>query len=436
LGSVVGTLGFLGAALARPYLSRSHIQAYQLGKIRELLRFATKHVPFYRDLYRQAGVDPGDIRTLEDYRRLPQVEKHQLWDLQASLPADRSGLIVHRTSGSTGTPAHIYRNAVEERRLNLLRWRMLVMMGLRPGDRLAKVKSTWESLPSRYERLRKLASRIRLVEPRVFDCFQRPEDIHRQLVDFQPDMLSGYPGALVRVAEFHARNPRALKKLRTVLCGGEYLAPHQRRLLESGFRVPVIDTYGTSECNLAAWECRQTGAYHVCDDGVLLEVCEKGVPVSAGQSGEVVITALHSRVMPLIRYRLGDRAVAGRDPCACGSAFSTIEKLQGRVIDYLVLPDGRQLHPFQLLNEVVLMSGDGILEYQVVQEAVDSVRVDIVPRRNVTEKERRQLRSALQQKLGPGVGLQIEWVESIPADRSGKFHFCRSSVRDGVGNQP
>jgi len=393
------------------------------------------NVPFYRDLYTKAGITPEDIRTLEDVSRLPIIDKRKLWALHPPLPK-RDDLIIHRTSGSTGTPVHIYRSTAEERGYNMLRWRMLLSTGLRPGDRLAKVKATWETLPRRFEMLGGLASKLGLVEPRVFDCFQPPAETLAQLVEFQPHILTSYPGVLVKIALLLSGQDRVLDGLRKIYCGGESMSLHQRRILEESFRVPICNTYGTTECSLTAWECPESGHYHVCDDGVFVEICRDGHAVRPGQSGEVVITALHSRVMPLIRYRLGDIAVAGQGPCSCGSAFSTIESLQGRVLDYLQLPDGRQMHPFQFLNEIVLASGNWISEYQVVQDSLAAVRLKIVPRREVSAAEAGHLRSALEQELGTGVAVRIEWVDDIACDASGKFHFCRSLISEDAGNLP
>ena len=427
----IHTFGFTAAAFARPYFSRAHMEKYQLKKLKNLLAHASAHVPFYRDWFAQSGFHPGDINHLGDLHKIPVMQKQQLRELFRSLPGEdieRKRLIEHKTSGSTGIPVHILRTPAEERRLNMLRWRMQWMLGLRPGDRMAKVKTTWEPLGKQYDRVQSLARFARLIDRSVFDCFQDPAENYRKIVGFQPHILTGYPGALVRIALQHGQQAGALGCLRRVSSGGENLAPYQRRILEESFGVPVHDTYGTSECNLAAWSCQETGFYHVNDDGILLEICRDGVPVAEGESGEVVITSLHSRAMPIIRYAMGDLAVAGPSPCPCGSPFSTIRELQGRTIDFLRLPDGRELHPFEVLNDIVTESGDWLVEYQFVQEQPDSFRLLIVPRRPLSSEEENHFRATLLKKLGTGARLHIEWTENIERNAGGKLHFCRSLV--------
>jgi len=425
------TLGFTLAAFVRPRLGRAHLQRYRLRKLVCLLERAAE-MPFYRDCFREHGFDPRDVRGLQDLRRVPVTGKQQLRELRRSFSDEtiaRRRLIEHKTSGSTGIPLHVLRTPAEERRLNMLRWRLQWMHGLRPGDRLAKVKTTWEPLGPRFDRLQGLARSFRLLETRVFDCFRDPAESYREIVAFRPHVLSGYPGALVRIALQHEPGCDALRCLRRVSCGGERLAPHQRRLLEERFGVPVHDVYGASECNLAAWRCPETGHYHVNDDGIVLEVCRDGQPVAEGEEGEIVITSLHSLTMPIIRYAMGDLAVAGPPACPCGSPFSTIRELRGRTIDYLSLADGRQLHPFEALNDIVTTAGDWIVEYQLVQEAPDRFELQIVPRRPVSGRETGAVEAALRARLGADCQLRIELTGRIARDATGKLHFCRSAVR-------
>lgn len=428
----INTLGFTLSAFARPYRGRAHMERYQLRKLKKLVRHADSASQFCHEWFNRHGFDPQDIRKLSDIRKIPPMGKQQLRELRDTVSEEdisSRNLIEHKTSGSTGVPMHILRSPSEERRLNMLRWRLQWILGLRPGDRLAKVKTTWEPLSRQFNRPLELARSLRILDSRVFDCFENPAESYRRLVDFQPHILSGYPGALVKIALQHTRQGGSLNCLRRVSCGGESLAPHQRSLLEDSFGLPVFDVYGASECNVAAWQCPEIGQYHVNDDGIILEVCRDGIPVAEGESGEVLITSLHSRTMPIIRYAMGDLAIAGPAPCACGSPFSTIRALQGRTIDFLQLPDGRELHPFELLNEIVTASSDWIAEYQLIQEARDRFRVLLVPRRPVSEKEKDRFRTALWTKLGSETQLDLEFTEKIAPDASGKLHFCRSNVQ-------
>jgi phenylacetate-coenzyme A ligase PaaK-like adenylate-forming protein len=130
--------------------------------------------------------------------------------------------------------------------------------------------------------------------------------------------------------------------------------------------------------------------------------------------------------MPLIRLNLGDLAVAGQACCSCGLPFSTMSQLQGRIIDYIPLPDGRRLHPFEILNSLVLAAGSWLAEYQIVQLQMDQIRILAVPCRPATNDEMARLLAVLQEVVGGTVQVQIEQVPRLPRDAAGKLHLCRS----------
>jgi len=429
---VLKTLGFAAACLARAHSSRAAIAAYQLRQLNDVLRHAVQRVPYYGELFAAHGLRAEEIQSVGDLARVPITGKRELRALAPEAliarGVDRTRLIEHKTSGSTGIPTRIWRTATEERRLNLQRWRALWLLGLRPRDRVAIVKTIWDAPPPSFDRLQTLSRRLGLLDRRIVDCFQPPAALLAQLRAFRPHVVAGYPGVLVGIARAIATEGRDDWTPRMVLTGGESLLHPHRALVRDRFGAPVYDIYGTTECNVAAWECPHTGEYHTCDDSVIVEICRDGVPVAPGETGEVVITSLHSRAMPLIRVALGDEAVAGSPQCACGLPFSTLREVRGRVIDFLPLPEGRRLHPFELLNVVVDTAGHWIAEYQITQLAPDRFVMELVGSRAVGPDDLAALLTAMVELLGTNVRFDIEQVSDIARDRSGKLHFCRSLV--------
>ncbi|MDA1314968.1 MAG: hypothetical protein O2968_16685, partial [Acidobacteria bacterium] len=169
------------------------------------------------------------------------------------------------------------------------------------------------------------------------------------------------------------------------------------------------------------WECPETGLYHVCDNSLIVEVLRNGRPVGEGETGELVGTALHSYAMPFIRYRLGDVVTRGPASCPCGAPFSTLGRIQGRLIDRFPLPDGSSIHPFQI---EVLLEGQGwIRRFQIIQETKESFRISIVARGVPVPQQVRTVEGLLRESLGPGVQVKIDLVDQIPpSSASGKFY--------------
>jgi phenylacetate-CoA ligase len=178
-----------------------------------------------------------------------------------------------------------------------------------------------------------------------------------------------------------------------------------------------------------AWECPQTGLYHVCDDNIVAEVVKDGHPVKEGESGELVITALHAYAMPFIRYRMGDVVVKGPDTCHCGQPFSTFLKIEGRIRDYFMLPDGRRVHPLEVVLPVITDNASWLNQFQLTQETETRFVLRVSVLRKPIKSELLILREIVKDRIGPGAEFQIEIVDHIPFEASGKFKDCLSLLQ-------
>jgi len=257
----------------------------------------------------------------------------------------------------------------------------------------------------------------------------------QKLREYRPDVLEGYPGVLAKIAENIEDDPSRLICPRLVVVGGEVLSPLMRDVIARAFAAPVFDFYASYEFKLLAWECKETGKFHVCDDAVILEVLKEGRPASIGERGEVVGTGLHSFAMPFIRFRLGDIVTRGSETCSCGQPFTTIREVQGRIIDYFLLPDGRVIHPYEILSLFLSDAYPWIRQYQLTQESEGLVVLRVVPSTIPPHDELAHIEASVKALLGPGVDFQTRLVSEIKVEPSGKFRPSRSLVKsdyDGI----
>ncbi|MEP7206031.1 MAG: AMP-binding protein [Casimicrobiaceae bacterium] len=421
------------SCLIGPARGAAQLARYRDRRVRALVAHAAACIPHYRALWQRTGTCWQALRGTADLAALPVTTKAMLRRLSPDDVVDgrldRATLLHHATSGSTGIPTHIWRTHAEERRLNLFRWRTLVRFGLRPGDRLAVVKLTTGGMPRGFDILQRVMRGVGVVDRRAFDCFLPPEALQARLEAFRPQVLSGFARSLVRLARSVPASASASASgwaPRVVVTGGEGISLAERELLRQRFDAPVHDIYGTTECNVMAFSCAETGAYHVCDDSVIVEVCRDGVPVAPGETGEVVVTSLHSWAMPLIRVAVGDRAIAGDDHCACGSRFSTLQGIEGRVVDPFTVAGGRVVHPFELTNQVLEAAAAWMAEFQIEQEREDAFRVRVVGKHPVGTEALADLGRSLQRVLPASVRVEVELASALARDPSGKLHYCRS----------
>ena len=147
-----------------------------------------------------------------------------------------------------------------------------------------------------------------------------------------------------------------------------------------------------------------------------------------GEEGEIVVTDLFNRAMPLIRYRVEDVGVPSGKHCSCGRGLPLMERVVGRVADFLVRKDGGLVAGVSLI-ERTLTAISGIRQMQIVQETIDDIVVKIVKQPPFSEKSEKKLVYEMKKALGNSVNLRLVFVEKISQEHSGKYNFSISHVK-------
>lgn len=429
------TLSSAVAFLSHSRASRATVRAFQDRALGRLVDHAYHRVPYYRELFDRAGIRPRHIRGVGDLHRIPISSKSDLRAVAASdliaRGVDPDTLISHVTGGSTGEPFVIRRSWLEERTLGIVRRRALHYYGA--GTRALVAVATFHHRPGRNENraIERLLNTLGVFRVRPLYCLDPPEVLIRQLADIRPDVIGGYAGVLDRLAAVIAESGAMLKPPACVLSGAEVLDPAAARRISGAFRAPVYDTYGSHEFSRIAWQCRENGEYHRADDSVVTEILAHGEPVSEGEDGELVGTALHSYAMPFIRFSLGDIVSEGKESCACGQPYSTLRDIRGRIVDYFLMPDGHLMHPYEI---AAALKNDGMRwvgRYQIVQETRNRIVFTAVPRFNPTPEELDRMRASVRAVLGPAVTFDVRLVSAIEHGPAGKFRVYQSMVTGG-----
>ena len=243
----------------------------------------------------------------------------------------------------------------------------------------------------------------------------------------QAEYLWGYSSALYTLATEALERNRRLYGLRIVLTNGEPLEQRQRAAMEQAFGCPVRETYGMSELVTAASEC-SAGVMHLWPEVGVLEVLgNDDCPVAPGSIGELVGTGLLNWDMPLIRYRTGDRGAIGSSgtKCPCGRQLPVIRCVEGRTDDVLYTMDGRTVGRL----DPVLKADFPVVETQIIQEAIDRIRVRYVPTPDFSEVSAAQFTKRLKQRMG---SVEVVWesMDRIPRGANGKFRAVLCAIRD------
>jgi phenylacetate-CoA ligase len=389
------------------WLDPEELQRRQWSRFQRILAYACQHSPFYARKFSAAGIVAADIQQRSDLERIPVLTREELREPEALVPPHFRPETMRHTfsSGSTGESVKSYFDA--EGWLvgkHLLKLRARWACGVRPWDRVALfTASAFSNSPLRR----------RVLRQQSFSIHRPPEEIVPELLRFAPTVLYGFPSHFKELAEVW---PARLRP-EIIFTSGEMLEGALRTRIESAFEAPVCDVYGSTELKEIAWECRERDGYHINSDWVLVEIVEP--------EGTVLVTSLYNRGMPLIRYRLGDtgRFIAGR--CRCGRSLPLMAVGFCRSVDMFVLPGGRRISPYTLINAVEVL--EEIRQFQIVQESSDRVAVMVVPRREFDREAEERVCTALGPHL-PGIAIEIRIVASIAREPGGKYRMAMSRV--------
>jgi phenylacetate-CoA ligase len=358
-----------------------------------------KAAPFYAE--RLAGVRPESLKSPRDVARLPFTTKD---DLRAAFPygllaAPQSQAVrLHASSGTTGAPTAVYHTKRDLQTWADLVARSLYMAGVRPGDvfqNLVGYGLFTGGLGMHYGAERLGA----LVIPAGTGNSRRQVALMRQFGTTCAHLIPSYAFRLLGVMAEMGLEPRRDTALRLMLVGAEPHTDEARRRIQEAYGVRAVNSYGLSEMNGpgVAFECAEQEGMHLWEDAFLLEVVDPASlePVEPGEVGELVMTTLARRAMPLIRYRTRDLAAVLPGECPCGRTHRRISRIAGRSDDMFIIK-GVNVYPLQV--EAVLLGraelgGNYLIELEA-GEAGDAMTVRVE-----TSEKARTLDAAAMRRL-------------------------------------
>lgn len=331
-----------------------------------------------------------------------------------------------RTSGSTGSPLRFPKDPKMLRAMDAAMWAVYGWHHVRPGDPHARF---WGAPRKGLARIRCTIT-DRVLARRRLSAFEiTPERSHRffrQLRRFGPRYAYGYPTLMNHFVDHceSAGLPGRDLDLRVVISTGEMLTRPVRTRLAEFFGCRVVNEYGCSESGILGFEC-EAGGLHEVPWAVYLEVGDddaEGTNDSASGEGTArpaLITDLAGSVIPLLRYRLGDRIRPLHDPCGCGRALRRFAVDVGREDSFIRLESGRVIYDAVLAYTVP----SWVERFVARQTAIDRLEAKVVVARNSSGSDAAELERIWREALGGGVDVHVELVDAIPYDGSGKLRY-------------
>ncbi|GAA6489014.1 phenylacetate--CoA ligase family protein [Gordonibacter urolithinfaciens] len=415
---------------ARECAPREEVRALQLEKLKAQVAWTYDRVAWYRERMDALGVAPGDIRSLDDVRKLPFTDKSVLRDTFPyglfAVPLDEV-VELHASSGTTGKPIVVGYNAHDMDVWSDCIARLAQMAGVVPGDRvqMAFGYGMFTGGFGLHYGCQKLGC---MMIPAGSGNTER----HIAMIgDYGTTVLIATPSYALHMCEVGERLgfDWEASTLRVGLFGGEPCPPGLKAEIEERMHIVCTDNYGLTEVMGpgVSGECLAArDMQHIAEDHFLWEVVdpETGEPVGEGEMGELVLTPLDKQAIPVLRYRTHDLTRVVCEPCACGRTSARMQKVRARCDDMLIIR-GTNVFPSQV--EDVLSGIRGVTpHYRIVVETANgldrmTVHVELKPEAFLDSFEEMEgLRRAIEEKLKGVllVGVRVKLVEPGGIERT------------------
>ena len=392
----------------------------QFSMIQNTLRRAQAHSEFYQAKFREIGLEAGDIRTPEDFAKLPFADKADLrnaYPLKLQAVPDEAVVRIHSSSGTTGMPVIIPYTRKDVDDWAEMFMRCYRMAGITEKDRIQITPGygLWTAgigFQAGCERLGAMAVPM------------GPGNTEKQLqmmVDLKTTVLGATSSyALLLTEEVQRRGLRDKIALKKGVIGSERWSDKMWDTIEKGLGIELFDIYGLTEIYGPgiSISCDQQNGLHYWDDYVYFEIIDPvtGQVLPDGEYGELVITTLQKEGAPLLRYRTHDLTRLLPGSCPCGCPHPRHDRILGRTDD-MVKVKGVNIFPSQI--DQLLQKVEGCTsEYQVVLEKEGSkdkmcLRVESDVEGSLAELEER-VRRAFKLKIGILIEVQALPVGALP----------------------
>ena len=417
-------------------------QWWQIDELRELQRtrlvktllHAKKSIPYFREALQGVGESRIETEPLGVYAELPYLVKETIRDnfpgriVAEDIPLSKCKKT--STAGSTGKPLYYVVTPDAYGAYWAHHLRAFQAAGYSLGDKIVYLASVREFTGVR---------RIRdfLIRQRQFDAYQTSDRLFELYIEkirkYRPRILRGYPEILFLLADLVER--KRVKDIRphSIITNSNKLFDFQRTYIEKVFQAPVFDYYSCPESGAFAFECEKHRGYHLALEHALVELADVTWKPMSGGTGALVSTNFENPAMGFIKYVTGDFATMTGRTCSCGRGLPLIDSVEGRAHSLVVTKDGRYVHgtlfegPF-LHTETFKDLGQWVDRIQFVQESDDLLVIKIVKERDLNQKGLDQAVTEVKQLLGPGMAVEVQFVDAIDKPLSGKRQLVVSKV--------
>ncbi len=406
-------------------MTPSEFKAWHENKKWEIAKYHFGNNEFYRS---RIG-----LKLPEKWDEIPILTKSDYQGSDKKLISDsidKNNLYTGYTSGSSGHPF----GYAKDKFAHAMTWALIknryTNFGLSLDSRQARFYGIpFEKLEYMIEKTKDyLSNRVRFP---VFDLSDKAlATFLEKFKKIKFDYVYGYTNSIVLFARYLIKKKILLKEvcpsLKVCICTSENCADEDKKIIEEAFGIPAVNEYGTSEVDLIGFE-DLSGKWKLSLENIYIEILDdEGKPLTEGGEGRIILTALHNKAMPFIRYEIGDRALT--EP---GTDKIILKKLLGGVNDTIVLPSGKKAPgiTFYFISRNILETSGILREFIIRQTALDKFIFEVVSDDEIPEKNKDLIQKRMDTYLEPGLSFDIKRVDKIERTRAGKMKHFHSHLK-------
>ncbi|MGE6328760.1 phenylacetate--CoA ligase family protein [Psychrobacter pacificensis] len=399
--------------------SQKRLDREFISKRDSFFSYVKKHSSWYKDY------------NFDDLKLVSILEKQDIINYFDEIKTiDEKKGIVSLTGGTTGTSMKVIytKSDMQER------FALLDHFREKNGYKLGK-KTAWfsgKNLISEADITKGLCSHYDFINKiRFYSTFHINEEnfdmYWSSLNKFKPEFIVGFPSSVYEICEIADSRGLSLKyKVKVFFPTAETVLPQHRDMISRVLGCKLVNQYASSEGAPFILECEK-GNLHIHPLTGVFEVVDEDMQPAT--EGEVLVTSFTTKGTPLIRYRIGDsiKLAPQTDQCECLSHFPLVERIYGRTDAYIYSPDKGLVN----LNRLSIFTKQiqGLIATQVIQKSKEAITLNMVVNNKYDQKQESRFISLLRELIGESIDIDIQYLDSIPREKSGKFRFVKNSLK-------
>ena len=421
------------------YLSQEDIRKLTNEKLEKLLIHAYNNVPYYHKILKKCGVVADSKVELKNFCNIPPLTKKIIKTEGENLySADYKSRksFINTSGGSTGEPISF----IQDKEYRDWNYSNKIYYKTFAGQHIGnKEFRLWGSERDLLEGRDKLSAIIInwLYNRTNLNAFKMTEKDMCRFVDAinreRPKWIEAYVQPMYELARYIKKNNLRIHSPNGVLTLAGTLYPEIKDLIEEVFRCKTFNRYGTREVGDVACSCEKQEGLHLSAWNSYIEILDdKMAPTQPGDVGKVYVTTLNNYSMPLIRYDIGDTAIAAeKGQCSCGRGAPLIKSITGRHMEVFKTRDGTIVPAEFFIHFVGVVYNEGYIEkFQVLQEDYDYIVIKaVVKDRQKFEECKPNLVDSIKKVMGQDCKIEFKVVDEIQPTESGKYLYTISNVK-------